>query len=125
VLYDQPLGELTRAISNETVRLIADYTGRGPTKVRTTVNGDWVFITLQDTLTKGEQRLALGDGQTVLSTRKSYQHVMREELEATVTRHLGRKVIAFLSDNHIEPDVAIEAFLLEQESSASTATPIK
>jgi uncharacterized protein YbcI len=125
VLYDQPLGELTRAISNETVRLIADYTGRGPTKVRTTVNGDWVFITLQDTLTTGEQRLALGDGQTVLSTRKSYQHVMREELEATVTRHLGRKVIAFLSDNHIEPDVAIEAFLLEQESSASTATPIK
>jgi uncharacterized protein YbcI len=126
VLYDQPLGELTRAISNEAVRLIADYTGRGPTKVRTTVNGDWVFITLQDTLTKGEQRLASnGHGQTVLSTRKSYQHVMREELEATVTRHLGRKVIAFLSDNHIEPDVAIEAFLLEQESSASTATPIK
>lgn len=119
---DQPLGEIARAISNEAVRLIAEYTGRGPTKARTIVNGDWVFITLQDTLTKGERQLAAnGESEAVLATRRSYQQVMRRELEATVTRHLGRKVVAFMSDNYIEPDVAVEVFLLEAQASEDGA----
>lgn len=113
---DQTVGATTRAISNEAVRLIAEYSGRGPTKARTIISGDWVFITLADTLTKGECQLALnGQRDAVLAMRRSYQQVMRQELEATVTRHLGRRVIAFMSDNHIEPDVAVEAFLLEPE----------
>jgi hypothetical protein len=28
---------------------------------------------------------------------------------------VSRKVIAFLSDNHIDPDVAIDRFVLEEE----------
>jgi uncharacterized protein YbcI len=120
VSSDQPLGEISRAISNEAVRLIADYTGRGPTKARTVINGDWVFITLQDILTKGERRLAdNGHREAVLATRKSYQYVMREELEATVTRNIGRNVIAFMSENHIKPDVAVEVFLLEPATDES------
>lgn len=116
------VGEVARAISNEAVRLIADYTGRGPTKARTTINGDWVFIALEDTLTKGERHLAHnGHADAVRTIRRNYQDVMRLELEATVTRHLGRRVIAFLSDNHLDPDVALEGFLLERVGVDGTA----
>ena len=38
---------------------------------------------------------------------------MREELVGAVERLSERKVIAFMSDNHIDPDMAAEVFVLE------------
>lgn len=109
-------GELTANISNSAVRLIAEYTGRGPTRARTTISNSWVFITLEDTLTKGERQLvAHGFEETVLQTRRQYQQAMQARLEAAVEEHTGRRVIAFMSENHIDPDVGLEAFLLEPE----------
>jgi hypothetical protein len=32
----------------------------------------------------------------------------------------GRKVIAFLSDNHLDPDIAVESFVLESRGSSAT-----
>ena len=43
---------------------------------------------------------------------------MREDLIAIVERHLGRKVIAFMSQNHIDPDLAVEVFVLEPAKAA-------
>ncbi len=37
---------------------------------------------------------------------------MRDDLVATVEEHTGRKVAAFMSDNHIDPDMAVEVFAL-------------
>lgn len=109
-------GETARLISNEAVRLVAEYTGRGPTRARTTISGRWVFITLEDSLTKGERQLAdNGQSDGVLETRKRYQRIMRDDLVAAVARFAGREVVAFMSDNHIDPDVAVEAFLLEPD----------
>jgi hypothetical protein len=34
-------------------------------------------------------------------------------MAAIVERHLQRRVIAFLSENHIDPDLAVEVFVLE------------
>ena len=45
------------AISNLTVRLLSQYTGRGPTKARTYLNDDLVTIVLQDSLTHAERTL--------------------------------------------------------------------
>jgi uncharacterized protein YbcI len=109
-------GQLLAEISSTVVRVVADYTGRGPTRARTLINGDWVFITLIDGLTKGERRLVeLGRDDFVRETRKAYQNAMREELTGEVERLTGRKVIAFLSDNHLDPDVGLEAMLLEHD----------
>jgi uncharacterized protein YbcI len=108
------------AISNMTVRLLSQYTGRGPTKARTFLNDDMVTIVLQDTLTKGEIQLVQNDqGELVLSTRKTFQEIMADELIAGIEQILQRKVIAFLSANHIDPDIAVETFILapcEQEA---------
>ena len=38
---------------------------------------------------------------------------MRDALVGIVERELDRKVIAFMSQNHIDPDLAIEVFVLK------------
>src|SRR3954463_12253416 len=102
-------GSVAAAISNGVVRLMNEYTGRGPTRARTYISDDLVSVVLRDTLTKGERSL-VADGKTglVLSTRKAFQITMGDELVALVEQITGRRVIAFLSDNHIEPDIAVE-----------------
>lgn len=106
-------GSIAAAISNSIVRLLSDYTGRGPTKARTYINEDLISVVLQDTLTKGERSL-VSNGETtlVLANRKAYQNSMGLDLIASVEEISGRKVIAFLSANHIDPDYAIESFVL-------------
>ena len=104
-------------ISNGAVKLLLEYTGRGPTKAKTTINGDTVVIVLADTLTRGERSLAeSGKADHVLRTRHEYQMVMRADLVGLVEGELGRKVIAFMSDNHIDPDFGAEVFVLQPVS---------
>jgi uncharacterized protein YbcI len=101
-------------ISRSAVRLLREYTGRGPTRALTTINTDSVMIVLGDILTKGERKLAEnGKADRVLAVRHDFQIVMREELVATVERTLDRKVVAFMSDNHLDPDLSVEVFILE------------
>jgi uncharacterized protein YbcI len=78
-------------ISTATVQLLHDYTGRGPTKAKT-----------MDTLTRGHD----------------FQLAMRDGLVAIVERQLERKVIAFMSQNQIDPDLAVEVFVLEPSVAA-------
>lgn len=119
---DLPAVSESAAISNATVRLLAEYTGRGPTKARAYIHEDFIAVVVQDAMTKGERSL-VRDGQTelVLSTRKAYQRTMRDELVATVEQITGRTVHAFLSDNHADPDVGIECFVLAPCNGAAPA----
>src|SRR4051812_38616872 len=116
---DRPSGgQLNSALSNAVIRTIADYTGRGPTRARTMLHGDWIFVALEDTLTKGERKLAeIGRGEFVITTRRAFQTAMREELTTEISRLTGRKVVAFFSDNHLDPDIALEAMMLEPQAS--------
>ena len=111
---DTPIaGVLSSAISNATVRLLSEYTGRGPTKARTYITGDLISVVLQDTLTKGERSLVRnGETDLVLQTRKAHQRTMGAALVASVEEITGRTVLAFLSDNHVDPDYAVESFVL-------------
>jgi uncharacterized protein YbcI len=107
-------GQLSSAISNAVVQCTRDYTGRGPTKARTTIGNDMIVTRLEDTLTKGERSLAdSGKGDMVIDIRRCFQMTMREALVAEIEKLTGRKVIAFMSDNHIEPDIGVEIFVLE------------
>ena len=110
---DTPLGSKAAAISNHVVRTMSEYTGRGPTRARTHISDDVVTVVLKDTLTKGERSLVSDDlDELVLTMRKPFQGTMRHDLISGVKESLGRKVIAFMSDNHIDPDCAAEVFLL-------------
>jgi uncharacterized protein YbcI len=105
-------------ISTSAVRLLHEYTGRGPTKAKTLINDDVVTVLLADTLTKGERKLVdNGRSDRVLQLRHDYQLVMRDDLVAIVERQLERNVVAFMSQNHIDPDFAVEVFVLEPDGS--------
>jgi uncharacterized protein YbcI len=110
----QDHGPLSAAISNAVVAALARTTGRGPTKAKTTLGENAVFVVLQDSLTRGERNLSdAGQGQAVLDLRRRWQSVMEAEVSHDIEQLVGRRVIGFLSDNHIDPDLAVEVFVLE------------
>jgi uncharacterized protein YbcI len=107
-------GELAAAISNTVVKALARTTGRGPTQAKTTIGENGVFVVLQDSLTVGERSLTdAGEGQVVLDLRRRWQRVMEHDVSREIEELTGRKVIGFMSDNHIDPDLAVEVFVLE------------
>jgi uncharacterized protein YbcI len=110
---------MAAAISNSVVSVYSDYLGRGPTRARTTFGRDLVAVVLEESLTKAERRLVEnGAEETVIGTRRVVQTTMREALVSAVEKHTGRRVAAFLSDQHTNPDVAVEVFVLEPDPSA-------
>ncbi len=107
-------GELAAEISRTVVRALSETTGRGPTKAKTTIGENGVFVVLQDTLTHGERTLSnAGQGKAVLDLRRRWQAVMQADVSREIEELTGRKVIGFMSDNHIDPDLAVEVFILE------------
>lgn len=118
---DHPsVGQTASAISNAVVSLFAEYLGRGPTRARTSFGRDLVTVVLEETLTKAERRLVTeGEVEAVLATRRTFQRTMRDDLVAAVERLTGRTVTAFLSDQHANPDVSVEIFVLEAETAPS------
>jgi uncharacterized protein YbcI len=108
---------MNEQINNGAVQVLRDYTGRGPTKARTVIDHNSVTIFLSDTLTPGERRLADGGrAEHVLNNRHEFRRLMRDDLVKVVEDALDRKVIAFMSTNHIDPDMAVEVFVLEPKA---------
>ena len=102
-----------KSITEAVVRITREYTGRGPTKARTYLMPDVAMVVMADTLTKGERALVNGgSSQRVIDTRQEFQQLMRNDLTAAVEQELDRKVLAFMSANHIAPDMATETFVL-------------
>ena len=107
-------GSLSAAISNLIVRLFAEYTGRGPTKARTSIRDNVIVCIAEDNMTKAERRLTQeGEGELVVTVRRKFQSTMREDLVGGVELLTGRKVVSFLSDHDAGADTAAEVFVLD------------
>lgn len=105
---------LTREIARAMVALFKEYTGRGPTQARAYVEGDAITVVLQDTMTTAEKTLAAEDEEELVrQVRRVFQGKFREDAIEIAERLSGRRVKAFLSDHAIDPDVAVEVFVLE------------
>ena len=103
-------------ISNQLTRSHREHFGRGAGNVKTVIQKGFVITFLEDIYTPFEKTLISGGHeQLVIDCRFAFQQMMRDnyiEIIETVTR---RKVRAFLSQNHIEPAIATEMFVLEPE----------
>jgi uncharacterized protein YbcI len=111
-------GVMTAAISNSMVGLLHRYTGRGPTRARTTIGENIIVCVMGATLTKGEQSLVQGGkAEVVLHSRRAFQDTIQSEAISAVQELSGRRVVAFMSNNHIDPDLAVEVFILEPAGS--------
>jgi uncharacterized protein YbcI len=102
------------AISNSIVGLLREHYGRGPTKAKTYVLDDLVVCVMRNGFTTIEQTMMRGGQQErVVELRQDFQVLMESIYKEEVERLTGRKVIAFLSQAHVEPDLTIEMFLMD------------
>lgn len=112
-------------ISRGIAGLVCRYTGRGPTKVRTTINTNVVVVVLKDALTKGEQNLvAAGQAAAVTAMRRIYHEAMRDEAVALVEEVLGRDVLSALTDVDAAKSVAVQVYVLRREPGTGTSEAV-
>ena len=112
----QPLvgGRLLAEVTNRIVAITREHYGRGPIKAKTYVLDNLIVCVLSDGFTAIERTMVEGgEPNRVLDMRRDFQRMMKERYSAMIEQLTGRKVLAFLSQAHIEPDLTIEMFLMD------------
>ena len=108
------------AVSRELVSLHKKFYGKGPVRAKTFLVDDTVLCVLEGGFTVVERTLIeVGRAPAVHDIRTSFQAAMRDQFTAVVEAALGRRVRAYMSQVHTDPDVAVELFLLEPEAADS------
>lgn len=114
-------GEMRATISNEIVRLQAEYYGKGPTRAKTYIVEDLVVVVLEESFTRAEKTLAeRGERDAIEHIRRRFQQQMADDFTSVVEQATGRKVRAFLSETNIDHDVSVETFLLADDRTDMT-----
>jgi uncharacterized protein YbcI len=112
----QPLdgGRLLAEITNRIVALMREHYGRGPIKAKTYVLDNLIVCVLSNGFTAIERTMVDGgEPHRVLDMRRDFQRMMKQRYSEMIEQLTGRKVLAFLSQAHIEPDLTIEMFLMD------------
>lgn len=107
-------GELNAAVTSALVGIHHAYLGRGPKTASTFHHGNTVVTVMRDVLTRAERSLIDSRGpDAVHEMRHLFQKTMEAEFREAVERLTGRRVIAFISGNDVESDLAAEIFILD------------
>jgi uncharacterized protein YbcI len=108
-------GELNAAIARCLVRARRQYVGRGPTKAQAFHRHNIIVVILHDTMTTAERSLVTaGKADAVLGMRRELRDALRAEMVSVVEAATGCRVVAFVSGDQIDPDVATEVFILDR-----------
>jgi uncharacterized protein YbcI len=107
-------GELNAAVTSALVGIYTEYLGRGPKTASTFHHGNVLLTLMNDVLTQAEKSLSQTErADAVNNIRSLFQQTMKADFVSAVERLTGRKVVAFISGNHVEPDIAAELFILD------------
>ena len=112
----QPLsgGVLLAEITNRIVSMMREHYGRGPIKAKTYVLDNLIVCVLSDGFTAIERTMMEGgEPERVLEMRRDFQRMMKIRYSQMIEQLTGRKVLAFLSQAHVDPDLTIEVFLVD------------
>lgn len=71
-----------------------------------------------------ETMMDSGNPDRVVDIRHDFQRVMTDRYKQAIEELTGRKVRAFLSQAHVEPDIMIEVFFIDQPLEDAGATEI-
>jgi len=106
---------LLSAISNGFVRLLREHYGRGPIKAKTYALDDIVVCVMRGSgFTPLEQTMMdSGDGKRIVEMREDFQNMMAKRYTQMIEELTDRKVLAFLSQAHVEPDITVEMFFVD------------
>ena len=107
-------GRLLAEITNRIVAFMREHYGRGPIKAKTYVLDNLIVCVLTDGFTAIERTMMEGhEPERVLEMRRDFQRMMKDRYSEMIEELTGRKVLAFLSQAHVEPDLTIEIFLMD------------
>jgi uncharacterized protein YbcI len=109
-------GELLSAISTRIVGILRDHYGRGPMKAKTYALDDIVVCVMRGSgFTAIEQTMMdSGEPDRVVAMREDFQRVMADRYRKAIEDLTDRKVVAFLSQAHVEPDLTLEIFFVDR-----------
>jgi uncharacterized protein YbcI len=108
-------GRLLAQISTAIVAILRDHYGRGPMKAKTYALDDILVVVMRGSgFTPLEQTIMdSGKPGQVVAMREQFQEVMAERYKNTIEELTGRKVMAFISQAHVEPDITVEMFFVD------------
>jgi uncharacterized protein YbcI len=107
-------GEMLAEISNGLAQLHTQYYGKGPTRAKSYMLNDTVVCMLNEGFTRVEKTLIEeGRDEAVHQIRRTFQAAMEDRFTKVVEEATERKVIAYMSQVHVDPDFAVELFVLE------------
>jgi uncharacterized protein YbcI len=120
VLQGEPL---LAALSEAMATMHQHYHGREPATAKSLMMGDdllacvlgGVYTDVEKTLIELQQKT------TVQETRSAFQDAMQRKFIEVVERLSGRRVLAFISNQHVGPDLEIELFVPSPEDDGRTS----
>jgi uncharacterized protein YbcI len=115
---ERPLsgGQLLAAISNSIVSLLREKYGRGPMKAKTYALDDMIVCVMRESGFSPIEQTMMDSGEPdrVVGMREDFQRVMAARYRETIEELTGRKVVAFLSQAHVDPDLTLEIFFVDR-----------
>jgi uncharacterized protein YbcI len=107
-------GELLSAISAKIVAIMRKHYGKGPMKAKTYVLDDLIVCVLRDGMIPIEQTMMdRGESERVVEMRHEFQKMMGMQYKEAIEELTDRRVVAFLSQAHVDPDVTLEVFVMD------------
>jgi len=115
-------GEMLAAISTRIVQLLRENYGRGPSRAKSYAMDDCIVCVMRDGFTAHERTIVEGgDPGRVIAMRQEFQRLMEDRYRDTIETITGRRVVAFLSQAHLEPDITLEIFFLDRPMNGAAA----
>ncbi len=91
-----------------------EHYGRGPMRAKTYVLDDLVVCVLRNGFTAIEQTMVdTGNAERVVEMRHEFQQLMGRSFKDAIEGLTGSKVVAFLSQAHVDPDITLEVFFVD------------
>jgi uncharacterized protein YbcI len=108
-------GKLLAEISTRIVAILREHYGRGPMKAKTYALDDIIVVVMRGSGFTPLEKTIMDSGQPdrVVEMRHEFQHMMTQRFTSTIEELTGRKVLAFLSQAHVEPDITMEIFFVD------------
>ena len=108
-------GKLLAAISTRIVAILREHYGRGPMRAKTYALDDIIVVVMRGSgFTPLEQTIMnSGEPSRVVAMREDFQRVMAARYRDTIETLTGRRVVAFLSQAHVRPDITLEMFFVD------------
>ena len=108
-------GQLLAAISTKIVGILREHYGRGPMKAKTYALDDIIVVVMRGSGFTALEQTIMDSGQPerVIELREDFQRMMATRYRDMIEELTGRKVVAFLSQAHVEPDITMEIFFID------------